>query len=124
MLKAIIGQMGRHSDRLNDTERGLIDAAVNAEWEKNGAEGSIDGVIEALIARQHIQGEELAIAMRPFSSAGTYGRFFTGQSTLKISADPTVFELPEDRQSVDPGKGESVRVDIRGRRSIQKKKQQ
>src|SRR3546814_4643027 len=70
-------------DRLNDTERGLIDAAVNAEWEKNGAEGSIDGVIEALIARQHIQGEELSIAMRPFSSAGTYGSFFTGQSTLK-----------------------------------------
>src|SRR3546814_7223839 len=82
-------------DRLNDTERGLIDAAVNAEWEKNGAEGSIDGVIEALIARQHIQGEELAIAMRPFSSAGTYGRFFTGQSTLKIGADLTVFELSD-----------------------------
>src|SRR3546814_9795870 len=95
MLKAIIGQMGRHIDRLNDTERGLIDAAVNAEWEKNGAEGSIDGVIEALIARQHIQGEELAIAMRPFSSAGTYGRFFTGQSTLKIGADLTVFELSD-----------------------------
>src|SRR3546814_19427965 len=42
MLKAIIGQMGRHIDRLNDTEAGLIDAAVNAEWEKKGAEGSID----------------------------------------------------------------------------------
>ena len=95
MLKAIIGQMGRHIDRLNDTERGLIDAAVNAEWEKSGTEGSIDGVIEALNARQHIQGEELAIAMRPFSSAGTYGRFFTGQSTLKIGADLTVFELSD-----------------------------
>src|SRR3546814_17818622 len=33
--------------------------------------------------------------MRPFSSAGTYGRFFTGQSTLKIGADLTVFELSD-----------------------------
>src|SRR3546814_20351410 len=87
--------MGRHIDRLNDTERGLIDAAVNAEWEQSGTQGSIDGVIEALNARQHLQGEELAIAMRPFSSAGTYGRFFTGQSTLKTGADFTVFELSD-----------------------------
>src|SRR3546814_19276031 len=42
MLKAIIGQMGRHIDRLNDTERGLSDAAVNDEWEKKGAEGQIE----------------------------------------------------------------------------------
>src|SRR3546814_5832182 len=29
MLKAIVNQMSRHIDRLNDTERGLIDGAVN-----------------------------------------------------------------------------------------------
>src|SRR3546814_6009112 len=44
MLKAIIGQMGRHIDRLDDTERGLIDAAVNAEWEAHGIRGSIDEI--------------------------------------------------------------------------------
>src|SRR3546814_4839626 len=41
MLKAIIGQMGRHLDRLNDTERGRKDAAVHADWAKNGADGSV-----------------------------------------------------------------------------------
>src|SRR3546814_20070460 len=97
--------MGRHIDRLNDTERCLIDAAVNAEWEKSGTQGSIDGVIEALNARQHVQGEELAIAMRHFSSAGTYGRFFTGQLTLKNGADLTAYEpsdlcTREERRSV------------------------
>src|SRR3546814_12237472 len=100
MLKAIIGQMGRHIDRLNDTERGLIDAAVNAEWEKSGTQGSIDGVIAALNARQHVQGEELAIAMRPFSSAGNYCRF--------------------ERKSVDCGKRVSGRVECGERVSVKK----
>jgi conjugal transfer ATP-binding protein TraC len=95
MLKAIIGQMGRHVDRLDDTERGLIDVAVNAEWEEHGTHGSIDGVIAALNGTKHIQGEALAIAMRPFSSGGTYGGFFKGQSTLRIGANLTVFELSD-----------------------------
>ena len=95
MLKAIIGQMGRHMDRLDDTERGLIDGAVNAVWERQGASGSIDGVIEALEATGHPQGLGLAISMRAFSSAGTYGKFFAGQASLKIDADLTVFELSD-----------------------------
>ena len=95
MLKAIIGQMGRHIDRLDDTERGLIDAAVNAEWEAHGIRGSIDGVISSLKDTGHVQGEALAIAMRPFADGGTYGRFFKGQSTLKIGASLTVFELSD-----------------------------
>ena len=95
MLKAIVSQMGRHVDRLNDTERGLIDAAVNAEWDAARTRGSIDGVIAALVASGHEQGEALSIAMRPFSSKGTYGQFFVGQSTLKIGADLTVFELSD-----------------------------
>ncbi|MEL6238923.1 MAG: DUF5934 domain-containing protein, partial [Pseudomonadota bacterium] len=36
MLKAIIAQMARHENRLNDTERGLIDQAVNAVWDADG----------------------------------------------------------------------------------------
>ena len=95
MLKSIIGQMGRHLDRLDDTERGLIDGAVNDEWEDNGTNGSIDGVIQRLGDVAHPQAEALSIAMRPFSATGTYGQFFVGQSTLKIGAALTVFELSD-----------------------------
>src|SRR3546814_5282000 len=47
MLKAIVNQMSRHIDRLNDTERGLIDGAVNSVWSEKGRQGSIDDVIAA-----------------------------------------------------------------------------
>src|SRR3546814_10570568 len=87
--------MGRHIDLLDDTERGLIDAAVNAEWEAHGIRGSIDGVISSLKDTGHVQGEALATAMRPFADGGTYGRFFKGQSSLKIGAHLTVFELSD-----------------------------
>ena len=95
MLKAIIGQMARPSSKLDDTEVGLVDGAVNAEWDAHGDQGTVDGVIAALERTGHSQGEALAIAMRPFSSAGTYGKFFMGQASLRIGARLTVFELSD-----------------------------
>lgn len=95
MLKAIIGQMARPSSRLDDTEVGLVDGAVNAEFEAHGADGSVDGVIAALEQTGHVQGEALDLGMRPFSSSGTYGKFFQGKASLKIGASLTVFELSD-----------------------------
>lgn len=95
MLKAIVNQMSRHIDRLNDTERGLIDGAVNAVWEEKGKSGSIDDVIGALDATGNSLAIDLGIAMRPFSSGGTYGRFFQGEVSFELSAQLTVFELSD-----------------------------
>ena len=95
MLKAIINQMSRHIDRLNDTERGLIDGAVNAVWEKKRRAGSIDDVIAALDATGNELAANLGIAMRPFSSGGTYGRFFQGEVSFELKAQLTVFELSD-----------------------------
>ena len=95
MLKSIVGQMGRHIDRLNDTERGLVDAAVNRVWEAKGRDGCIDDVIAALRSDGNAQGEDLAIAMFPFGSGGTYGRFFIGEASVDMSNALTVFELSD-----------------------------
>lgn len=95
MLKAIVNQMSRHIDRLNDTERGLIDGAVNQVWEQKRKSGSIDDVIAALEGTGNELGANLAIAMRPFSSSGTYGRFFQGEVSFQLKADLTVFELSD-----------------------------
>jgi conjugal transfer ATP-binding protein TraC len=95
MLKALVGQMARFIDKLNDTERGLIDAAVNAVWEAHGNEGSVDHVAEHLRAMDNPDATNLGIAMSPFTAKGTYGRFFVGQATLKLDSDFTVFELSD-----------------------------
>lgn len=95
MLKSIVGQMCRYIDRLNDTERGLIDAAVNAVWNKHGRAGSVDHVAAALVETGNPDAANLALAMKPFTSGGTYGGFFVGEATLKLEADFTVFELSD-----------------------------
>ncbi|NML95115.1 type IV secretion system protein TraC [Novosphingobium olei] len=95
MLKAIIAQMARFETRLSDTERGLIDAAVNHAWDTQACEGTIDAVIEALRGSGNLFAEDLATALLPFASTGTFGRFFTGEAALDLSADLTVFELSD-----------------------------
>jgi conjugal transfer ATP-binding protein TraC len=95
MLKAILSQMARYENRLNDTERGLIDAAVNAVWAQDGRDGTVDGVMAALREAGHPQADDLATALLPFSAKGTYGPFFLGDTNLDMSADLTVFELSD-----------------------------
>ncbi|MBB4860531.1 conjugal transfer ATP-binding protein TraC [Novosphingobium chloroacetimidivorans] len=95
MLKAIIAQMARFEDRLNDTERGLIDQAVNTVWDRHGRDGTIDAIIETLQSTGHPFGQDLGTALLPFASTGTFGRFFLGDNNLDLSADLTVFELSD-----------------------------
>ena len=95
MLKAIVSQMARYENRLNDTERGLIDAAVNAVWTAHGRDGTVDAVMAALREAGHPQADDLATALLPFSEKGTFGQFFLGATNLDLSADLTVFELSD-----------------------------
>jgi len=95
MLKSIVGQMARFIDKLNDTERGLIDTAVNHVWETLGTGGSVHEVAAALTETKNRDARNLALAMSPFCKGGTYGSFFVGQSTLKLESDFTVFELSD-----------------------------
>ena len=95
MLKSIVNQMARHIDKLNDTERGLIDGAINQVWQEKGRGGSVNDVIEALDGTGNPLAIDLAIAMRPFSTNGTYGRFFEGEVSFELKANLTVFELSD-----------------------------
>ncbi|MBN9142429.1 MULTISPECIES: TraC family protein [unclassified Novosphingobium] len=96
MLKAIIAQMARFEDRLNDTERGLIDKAVNTVWAASGRDGTVDQIIAVLSDEgDHPLARDLALGLHPFSAQGTYGRFFLGEANLDLSADLTVFELSD-----------------------------
>ena len=95
MLKSIVGQMARQQDRLSDTERGLIDSAVSTVWRDKQRAGTIDDVAAALRALPSPYAGDLADAMSPFLTGGTYGRFFEGACSIDLSAGLTVFELSD-----------------------------
>lgn len=95
MVKAIVGQMARHSAQLSDTERGLIDRAVNAVWLAHATGATISSVGGALAAMDSEVARDLAIALAPFMAGGTYSAFFEGQATLELDSDFTVFEMSD-----------------------------
>lgn len=95
MLKSIIAQMARNENKLNDTERGLIDQAVNKVWSEHNRDGTVDHVIAGLQAADHPAARDLATSLLPFSQEGTYGKFFIGDNNLDLSSDLTVFELSD-----------------------------
>lgn len=95
MVKAIIAQMARHSAPLSDTERGLIDRAVNQVWEDRRSNASVTHIGEALQALGNDIAADLATALAPFMAGGTYGAFFEGEATLDLSHDFTVFEMSD-----------------------------
>lgn len=95
MLKAMVSQMARHIDRLNDTERGLIDGVVNDVWNEKGRSGAVDDIIARLQGNGDGLSRSLAVSMVPFGKGGTYGKFFEGEATFRLDADLTVFELSD-----------------------------
>ncbi|MFC0590796.1 type IV secretion system protein TraC [Novosphingobium aquiterrae] len=95
MVKAIIGQMARHVARLTDTERGLIDRAVNLVWSEHGPNASVTRVGDCLAAMGNETAADLATSLGPFTAGGTYAQFFEGQASLDLEADFTVFEMSD-----------------------------
>lgn len=95
MVKAIIAQMARYSAPLSDTERGLIDRAVNQVWEAHRSNARVTHIGEALQGLGNDTAADLATAVAPFMSGGTYAAFFEGEATLDLSHDFTVFEMSD-----------------------------
>ncbi len=95
MIKAIIGQMARPGTAPSDTERGLIDRAVNATWEALGSGAAIDDVANALAHCESEAGRDLATAIGPFCRGGSYGGFFSGKASFALDDDFTVFEMSD-----------------------------
>ncbi len=95
MVKAIAGQMARHSAPLSDSERGLIDRAVNAVWSEYGCAGTITKIGEVLSTLGSDAASDLATALTPYMVGGTYAAFFEGQASLDLDSDFTVFEMSD-----------------------------
>ena len=95
MIKAIIAQMARHSQRPSDTERGLIDQAVTRVWDELGSGAAIGDVAAAFLGLGNPVANDLAVAIGPYMRGGSYGGFFEGQASFSLDDDFTVFEMSD-----------------------------
>ena len=97
MLKAIVAQMARFSEKA-DRHRTRPDRPGRQPGLGRRAQGRAARSMQsqrALDASGNAQAIDLAIALAPFGSGGTYGAFFNGPATLKLEAEFTVFEMSD-----------------------------
>ena len=94
LVRAMVEQMAKDTERASAEERGLIDAAVAAVWQSHGSASGIDQVADHL-KTEGDKGASLANALRPYTSAGLYGAFFNGEASLGLDAALTVFEMKD-----------------------------
>jgi conjugal transfer ATP-binding protein TraC len=95
MVKAIVGQMARHSARAH---------RYRARADRPGGEHGLERARHPGDHHRDRRGArqlrprhraDLATALGPFMAGGTYGAFFEGQASLDLTSDFTVFEMSD-----------------------------
>lgn len=99
LIRSMIRQMcegvKKNSESITQVQDRYIEEAVQNAWEKNGKDASISAIRDCLAEHADKRAKDLAILMRPFTKEGIYGRFFEGQSNIKLENPFMVFELAE-----------------------------
>jgi conjugal transfer ATP-binding protein TraC len=99
LIRSMIRQMcegvKKNSESITQVQDRYIEEAVQNAWQKNGKNASISAIRDCLAEHADKRAKDLAILMRPFTKEGIYGRFFEGQSNIKLENPFMVFELAE-----------------------------
>jgi conjugal transfer ATP-binding protein TraC len=92
----VIRTMAMPTEEPGDFRRVLLQKAVFATWDRYGSKGTIDAVCAWLQGHGDARGDkrahDLATMLWPFTSQGTYGRFFNPPATVNLNHDLVVIE--------------------------------
>ncbi|MBX2807137.1 MAG: type IV secretion system protein TraC [Cellvibrionaceae bacterium] len=94
-LIGLLEAMAAPSQKLSDYQIAALKKTLNLVWKKHHRNTSIDLIQEALLAHQDQRIQDVGHQLYTFTSEGSYGRFFTGDNTVKFNKQLTVLELEE-----------------------------
>lgn len=93
MIRLMMEQAARGDDGCTAEERGVIEMAVKAIWDRHYSSGTFALVIEELRDHHGAIGVSLARSLAAYNSDGTYGGIFNGVTNIDINNPLTVFEM-------------------------------
>ena len=115
MLKPLFAQMISPGRRLTDYELSQLEMAIRGVWDERGPSASVDLLAEKLklacfgggtlepgeeeICDPRIR--DLAVQLASYTSAGSYGHYFSGQHTVNFNSNLVVLELEELKSKKD-----------------------
>lgn len=99
ILKAVVKLMIAPNSTLNDTQSSVLDKVMDEQWAVHGNNLTVDLIEEALKETAEKMGDQritdMATQLYPFTSKGSFGKYFNGKNNIKFNKDFTVLELEE-----------------------------
>ena len=93
-VKGIVCNMANVGNE-DETEKGIIEKAVQAAWQKKKTDATITDVAEILNSSKSTRDRDLGTALYTYTNKGLSGRFFDGKSNISFKKQLTVIELEE-----------------------------
>lgn len=95
MLVGLLRVMAAPNDGLSDFQISALKSELGEAWEQKGHELGIDFLADSLKKRQDNRVSDIGTMLYPFTSKGTYGRFFNGENNVDFRKQINVLELEE-----------------------------
>ena len=102
LLKTVIAKMVAPKAGTEDIQDALISKSLFRAFLEDGQNTTLDTLSEA-IRKDGKRGEDLATMLFEFTEKGSYGKFFSGPSTISFKNDLTVLEFEELRERPELG---------------------
>ena len=105
MLKAVLILMAAPTHGVDDQGAALLEQAMLETWSTYKNQSTISNIADWLTNRGKTNGDQrakdLAQMLYPYTTNGTYGRFFNGPSTVNLDNPLIVIELEELKERKD-----------------------
>lgn len=93
IVEALIAAMAAETERLSDFQRSVLRETLTAVWDAMGPETTVDAIAARLKAHPDQRANDVGATLYAYTSAGNYGRYFSGENTVTFSNRYTVLEL-------------------------------
>lgn len=100
-LKSIISCMAAPNQGTTDLENSLIEMAIKEVWESKKNESTVTDIADWLKAHQDNVAKNLGIMLGPYSSGGSYARYFDGKNNVNFANSLVLIELEELKNKPD-----------------------
>ncbi len=95
MLKDVLAQMASPETPLSSLQRAYLEEAIKHVWKDQGQQSSVTPIARLLLEHEDRSAREVGRMLYPYTSEGTYGSYFEGESNIDFDNPFVVLELGE-----------------------------
>ena len=95
MLKALVEKMSSPIGGLNDFQMSVVEQGIKGVWSRYGNTANIDALAQWFLAQPREEIQDIGQQLFPFTSLGSFGKWFNAANNLDLDNRFVVLELEE-----------------------------